>query len=211
MGGERDWWERRGCCYLLTAQTAVVCFFFLCCAGERNKFSFLIFLLLQNLWARTGVCNHEPQWWTQTAAFLKIPPAKWHTHWGEVAQPCFPLSVCLCVCVCRYCIYSDDSFYSWRWISISANTLLGWYLRSSAFDLSLSLFLESKFPKRAWAESPGKADSTSFQPTTAVLAAQICEIWSGLMWFATCPLKGTPIAFLAFHSAHKPLPKEGGW
>lgn len=24
---------------------------------------------------QTGVCNHEPQWWTQTAAFLKIPPA----------------------------------------------------------------------------------------------------------------------------------------
>lgn len=32
---------------------------------------------------QTGVCNHEPQWWTQTAAFLKIPPAG-DTRWSRL-------------------------------------------------------------------------------------------------------------------------------
>lgn len=71
------------CWYLLTARTAVVfCFFAL--LRRSSKFSFLFFFnLVAKPPSRTGVRNHEPQRWAQTAAFLKIPPAS-DTHWSRL-------------------------------------------------------------------------------------------------------------------------------
>lgn len=59
----------------------VFCFFAL--LRRSRKFSFLFFNLVAKPLSWTGVCNHEPQPWAQTAALLKIPPVS-DTRWSRL-------------------------------------------------------------------------------------------------------------------------------